>query len=130
VLHDVGKIGIPDAILLKPAALTADEFEQMKLHTVIGDRLCSELRFLQTVRPIVRHHHERLDGTGYPDGLSGSAVPLLAQIIGVVDVYDALTTERPYKRATDGERACQALWEEAAKGWRDIELVKEFMATL
>ena len=70
----------------------------MKQHTVIGDRLCGELRSLRQVRPIVRHHHERLDGSGYPDGLRGDAIPLLAQIIGIVDVFDALTTERPYKR--------------------------------
>lgn len=129
VLHDLGKIGIPDSILLKPAALTVDEFDQMKQHAVIGDRLCSELRCLQVVRPIVRHHHERLDGSGYPDGLRGGAVPLLAQIIGVVDVYDAITTERPYKRALPPSRAFEILASEVARGWRDPELVKEFITT-
>ena len=129
VLHDLGKIGIPDSILLKPAALTVDEFDQMKQHAVIGDRLCSELRCLQVVRPIVRHHHERLDGSGYPDGLRGSAVPLLAQIIGVVDVYDAITTERPYKHALPPSRAFEILVSEVARGWRDPELVKEFITT-
>ena len=93
VLHDLGKIGIPDAVLLKPARLTGEEFELMKQHTVIGDRLCSELRCLQAVRPIVRHHHERLDGSGYPDGLRGAAVPLLAQSHRRQSTYDALTTE-------------------------------------
>ena len=129
VLHDLGKIGIPDSILLKPAALTVDEFDQMKQHVVIGDRLCSELRCLQVVRPIVRHHHERLDGSGYPDGLRGSAVPLLAQIIGVVDVYDAITTERPYKHALPPSRAFEILASEVARGWRDPALVKEFVST-
>jgi putative two-component system response regulator len=98
-LHDVGKIGIPDAILLKAGRLTASEYALMQQHTVIGDKLCSELRLLEDVRPIVRHHHERPDGTGYPDQLKGEDIPLLARILGVVDVYDALTTERPYKAA-------------------------------
>ena len=98
-LHDVGKIGIPDAVLLKRGPLAPDEFELIKQHTVIGDRLCGELRSLRKVRPIVRHHHERLDGSGYPDGLRGDATPLLAQIMGIVDVFDALTTKRPYKVA-------------------------------
>ena len=130
VLHDLGKIGIPDAVLLKPDRLTEAEYEIMKAHTVIGDRLCSELRCLQTVRPIVRHHHERLDGSGYPDGLKGSAIPMLAQIIGVVDVYDALTTERPYKHPVAHALALEALFDEAAKGWRDGALVDEFVAAL
>ena len=98
-LHDIGKVGISDAVLLKPARLSEREYEDVKRHTVIGDRLCGELRSLRQVRPIVRHHHERLDGSGYPDGLSGDAIPLLAQIMGVVDVYDAVTTARPYKPA-------------------------------
>jgi putative two-component system response regulator len=129
VLHDLGKIGIADAILLKPGTLTAAEFEQMQQHTLIGDHLCSELRCLQAVRPIVRHHHERLDGSGYPDGLRGSAVPLLAQIIGVVDVYDALVSERPYHWPIDSDRAFEVLRKEAARGWRDGELVNEFILT-
>jgi putative two-component system response regulator len=123
ILHDVGKIGIPDSILLKPGALTREEFETMKQHTVIGDRLCSELRLLRAVRPIVRHHHERLDGSGYPDGLAGREVPLLAQIMGVADVFDALTTARPYKRAHEPARAFEELSAEARRGWRDGEIV-------
>ena len=101
-LHDVGKVGIPDAILLKPGRLTPEEFAVMQQHTVIGDRLCGELRSLRSVRPIVRHHHERLDGSGYPDGLRGDAIPLLAQIIGIVDVFDAITTNRPHMAAPHG----------------------------
>jgi putative two-component system response regulator len=94
-LHDVGKVGVPDSVLLKAGPLTPAEFEEMKSHTLIGDRLCGQLRSLRRVRPIVRHHHEKLNGSGYPDGLAGDAIPLLAQIMGVVDVYDALTTSRP-----------------------------------
>jgi putative two-component system response regulator len=127
--HDIGKIGIPDAILLKPSALTAEEYERMKEHTVIGDRLCGELRTLYGVRSIVRSHHERLDGSGYPDGLQGDAVPLLAQIIGIVDVYDAITTARPYKPALAPEEACDQLRREADRGWRDAALVDVFIST-
>jgi putative two-component system response regulator len=126
-LHDIGKVGISDSILLKPGPLTTDEYAIMKQHTVIGDRLCGELRSLRRVRPIVRHHHERLDGSGYPDGLKGDAVPLLAQIMGVVDVYDALTTSRPYKEALPAERAGAMLRLEVERGWRDRMLVETFI---
>jgi putative two-component system response regulator len=126
-LHDVGKVGIPDAILTKPARLTPEEFEQMKQHTVIGDRLCGELRSLREVRPIVRHHHERRDGSGYPDGLAGEAIPLLAQIMGVVDVFDALTTVRPYRSPVRVEDACQELRREADMGWRRRDLVEQWI---
>lgn len=126
-LHDVGKVGIPDAVLLKPGPLTPDEFRVMKQHTLIGDRLCGELRSLRRVRPIVRHHHERLDGTGYPDGLRGDAIPLLAQVMGIVDVFDALTTARPYKAALPRARAAEELRAEAARGWRRTDLVGTFL---
>ncbi len=126
-LHDIGKVGIPDRILLKPDRLTTDEYEQMKQHTIIGDRLCGELRSLRRVRPIVRHHHERQDGSGYPDGLRGDAVPLLAQIMGVVDVFDALTTPRPYKDALPVERANRMLLDEVERGWRSRTLVETFI---
>jgi putative two-component system response regulator len=127
-LHDVGKVGIPDAVLLKPARLTPAEFTLMQGHTVIGDNLCSELRLLEDVRPIVRHHHERPDGTGYPDGLTGDEIPLLARILSVVDVYDALTTARPYKRAETSDHAIRELREEAARGWKFEGIVEEFAA--
>ena len=129
-LHDVGKVGIPDAILLKNGKLTSDEYELMKGHTLIGDRLCAELRLLKPVRPIVRHHHERLDGSGYPDGLTGDAVPLLAQITGIVDVFDAITTSRPYKPALSPEWACSQLRAEVQRGWRRSDLVESFIAML
>ena len=123
-LHDVGKIGIPDAILLKPDCLTAEEYGVMRAHTVIGDKLCGELRSLSRVRPIIRHHHERLDGSGYPDGLRGDAIPLLAQIMSIVDVFDALTTARPYKPALTVSEALDELQWETARGWRRPDLVQ------
>jgi putative two-component system response regulator len=125
-LHDMGKVGIPDSVLLKPGRLTLSEFELMKQHTIIGDRLCGELRSLRRVRPIVRHHHERLDGSGYPDALQGDAIPLLAQIIGVVDVFDALTSVRPYRAAVTAERAHQELTFEVNRGWRRRDIVEAF----
>jgi putative two-component system response regulator len=90
--------------------------------------MCSELRLLRKVRPIVRHHHERLDGSGYPDGLRGRDVPLLAQIIGIVDVFDALTVVRPYRAPLSAARAFEELEAEAQRGWRDRALVREFIA--
>src|SRR5688572_7328693 len=127
-LHDLGKIAVPDAILGKPGPLTPDEFEIMKRHTVVGEALCGELNALRPVRAIVRSHHERLDGSGYPDGLCGDNVPLLAQIMGVVDVYDALTTDRQYRAALSEEVACAMLMEHVERGWRSHELVYEFVA--
>jgi putative two-component system response regulator len=127
-LHDIGKIGIPDALLLKPTKLTPAEFELMKQHTVIGDRLCGELRSLKLVRQIVRHHHERFDGSGYPDGLRGDEIPLLAQIVGIADLYDAMTTDRPYRRALTQEEAFDALTDEAVRGLRRPDLVELFIA--
>jgi putative two-component system response regulator len=126
-LHDVGKIGIPDAILLKPARLSSDEASRMKTHAMIGDTLCGNLRVLRQVRPIVRHHHERLDGSGYPDGLAGDDIPLLAQIMGIVDVYDALSTDRPYRPALTRDAVCAELEREARLGWRRRDLVSEFV---
>lgn len=122
-LHDIGKIALPDAVLSKPGPLTDEERELMKQHTTVGDHLCGNLRALSRVRPIIRHHHERLDGSGYPDGLRGDAVPLLAQIIGVVDVFDALTTTRPYKPAVNVDEALGELRQDVARGWRDARLV-------
>jgi putative two-component system response regulator len=127
-LHDVGKVGIPDELLLKTGRLNESEYQRIKEHPLIGDRLCGELRSLRQVRPIVRHHHERLDGSGYPDGLKGDAIPLLAQIMGIVDVYDAITTTRPYKTAATADQAYAELMDEAARGWRRKDLVEAFIA--
>jgi len=126
-LHDIGKIAVPDAVLLKHGKLDQQESRVMREHPLVGDALCSGLRSLQAVRPIVRHHHERLDGTGYPDGLRNAEVPLLAQIVSIVDVYDALTTERPYHNARSPEAAFQVLDDEASKGWRDRSLTDAFI---
>jgi len=127
-LHDIGKIAVPDRVLLKDGALDREESRVMREHSIVGDALCSGLRSLQKVRPIVRHHHERLDGTGYPDGLRSSAVPLLAQVVSIVDIYDALTTVRPYRRARPAGEAFDVLADEARKGWRDRALVDAFAA--
>ncbi len=126
-LHDVGKIGVPDAILLKPGRLTLDEMAVMQRHTTIGDALCGNLRLLTKVRPIVRHHHERWNGSGYPDGLREDAIPLLAQILGIVDVFDALTTERVYRSPMTADDAAAELENEARRGWRNPGLVQHFL---
>lgn len=128
LLHDVGKVGIPDALLLKQGRLTTEEYEIVKQHTVIGERLCAGLRSLAAVRPIIRQHHERLDGTGYPDGLKGGQVSLLAQIIGVVDAFDAMTTDRPYRTSLGTARAIDELRRDAARGAMDHVLVETFVA--
>jgi len=125
-LHDIGMLAIPDDVLRKPGSLEPEEFELVKSHTVVGDSLCANLRSLQSVRPIVRHHHERLDGSGYPDHLNGDRVPLLAQILGIVDVYDAVTTQRPYQRAHSIEQAVAVLEQQVDKGWRRRDLVAAF----
>jgi putative two-component system response regulator len=126
-LHDLGKIGIPDAILLKPAGLTKAEWAIMREHPVIGERICLPLRSLKGVLPIIRHHHERWDGGGYPDGLIGEAIPLTARVLQVVDIFDALTTERPYKPALSQAAALAALRDEVARGWRDPAVVEPFI---
>jgi putative two-component system response regulator len=126
-LHDIGKIAVPDAVLLKDGKLDQQESRVMREHPVVGDALCAGLRSLNNVRPIVRHHHERLDGSGYPDGLRSTEVPLLAQIVGVVDVFDALTSERPYHAARPRAEAFDVLTTEASKGWRDRALVDAFV---
>lgn len=129
-LHDVGKVGVPDSVLLKPGPLTRAEFDLMKHHTDIGDRLCAPLQSLRAVRPIVRCHHERLDGSGYPSGLRGDAVPLLAQIVGIVDVYDALTSQRPYRGPLPPETAVRHLLREAAEGRFARRYVEAFLDTV
>jgi putative two-component system response regulator len=126
-LHDIGKIGVPDAVLLKPGALTGEEFDLMKRHTEIGDRLCEPLQSLRLVRPIIRSHHERLDGSGYPQGLRGDGVPLLAQIVGIVDVYDALANRRPYRGPMTAEEAAGHIRREMEQGKFDRRYVEAFL---
>ena len=127
-LHDVGKVGIPDAILLKRGPLDASEYIVMQQHTIIGDSICRELRLLEEVSPIVRHHHERSDGRGYPDRLSGGDIPLLAQLMSIVDAFDAMTTARPYRTSLSFERACAELRAEVVEGWRNGQLVEAFLS--
>jgi putative two-component system response regulator len=125
-LHDIGMLAIPDGVIRKAGRLDVEEYDLVKSHTVVGDGLCSHLRSLQPVRPIVRHHHERLDGSGYPDGLSGSDLPLLAQIMGIVDVYEAVTTSAPYQDAQSVDQAIAVLRNHVERGWRRKDLVEAF----
>jgi putative two-component system response regulator len=127
-LHDIGKIGIPDAVLLKPDDLDSGEWQVMRNHVEIGVAICSPLRTLHSVLPIIRHHHERQDGSGYPDGLRGEQVPMLARIFQVVDVFDALTNNRPYRRALPADRALKILREEVGRGWWTAAAVDELAA--
>jgi putative two-component system response regulator len=127
-LHDVGKVGIPDSILLKPGKLTAAEWVTMRTHTTRGEEICHHVKSLSAVLPIIRNHHERWDGSGYPDGLHGKQIPLLARVLQVVDVYDALTNPRPYHSACSAERALEIIAEESARGWRDPDVVRIFLA--
>jgi putative two-component system response regulator len=129
-LHDIGMLAIPDGMLSKAARLEPQEFEIVKSHTVVGDQLCANLRSLQAVRPIIRHHHERLDGSGYPDGLKGDEIPLLAQIIGAVDLHDAATSYRPYQRPLLSSEALDVLRRQVDKGWRRRDVVEHFAAVL
>jgi HD-GYP domain-containing protein (c-di-GMP phosphodiesterase class II) len=115
LLHDLGKIGVPETILRKPGALTAAEWEVMRRHPVTGARIVSPLEFFDEGALILRHHHERLDGSGYPDRLTGEAIPLGARIVAVADVYDALTSERPYRRGLAHADAIRVLHGEAGR---------------
>jgi putative two-component system response regulator len=126
IVHDIGKVAVPDSILLKPGRLTAEEFKLVQEHPVVGERICQPLKSFHLVLPIIRHHHEKQDGSGYPDGLRGEAVPISARVLQVVDVYDALTTERPYKKALSPAEALQIMAEEVAKGWWDPRVFSEF----
>lgn len=126
-LHDLGKIAVPDGVLLKAGPLSADERRLMEAHPAAGDRLVLPMRTLGLVRPIIRHHHERWDGGGYPDRLGGDEVPLLARLMAIVDVYDALCTQRPYKSPFGEEAALKSLHEGARTGQFDPELVRVFI---
>lgn len=132
-LHDVGKIAISDSVLQKPASLTDREFERVKLHPVIGGELFSFIKqripdkeFAEIAYNICRYHHEKWNGTGYPEGLSGTDIPLVARIMSIVDVYDALTSERPYKEALPHEKALTMIAERAGRDF-DPGLVDEFV---
>jgi putative two-component system response regulator len=125
-LHDIGKVAVPDAILYKPGRLDENEWTLMRAHTIKGEEICRPMKSLFPVLPVIRSHHERWDGSGYPDGLRGEKIPLVARILQVADIYDALTTVRPYKPAFSPAEALAELDNEVARGWRDAELVGIF----
>jgi putative two-component system response regulator len=126
VVHDIGKVAIPDSILLKPRGLSPEEWKLMREHPVVGECICAPLKSFRLVLPIIRHHHEKWDGSGYPDGLKGDSIPITARALQIVDVYDALTTERPYKNAFSSAEALQTMKEEVAKGWWDADIFDQF----
>ncbi|HZP07136.1 MAG TPA: HD domain-containing phosphohydrolase [Terracidiphilus sp.] len=130
VVHDIGKIGVPEHILLKNGALNDAEWIVMKEHPITGERICSPLKSFRLVLPIIRHHHEKLDGSGYPDRLKGDEIPLTARILQVTDIYDALVTDRPYRKALSHEEAIETMRGEARRGWWDNDLIDEFGALL
>jgi len=129
-LHDLGKIAVPDDILKKGTDLTSDEWKIMKLHPITGENICKPLKSLRLVLPIIRHHHEHMDGSGYPDGLVGNEIPLLPRILQVVDVYDALRTARPYKPAIGHDQSVLTMREKARQGLLDGDLADEFLGML
>jgi len=126
IVHDIGKVTVPDSILLKPGPLTPKETAAMRKHSVVGERICAPLKTFHLVLPIIRHHHEKYDGSGYPDALRGDEIPLTARILQLADVYDALTTDRPYKVAIPSNAALAIMDEEADRGWWDRELYAAF----
>ncbi|MCH8268500.1 MAG: response regulator [Acidobacteria bacterium] len=119
IVHDLGKVAVPDAILLKQGPLSPEEWKMMREHPAVGERICAPLKSFRLVLPIIRHHHERFDGSGYPDGLQGEEIPLTARVLQLVDIYDALTTDRPYRRALSLEAALATMEQEVQKGWWD-----------
>lgn len=125
-LHDIGKIAVPDSILFKRGMLNEEEWAVMRSHTWKGEDVCRRMRSLTPVLPIIRNHHEKWDGSGYPDGLAGEQIPLLARILQLADIYDALTSRRSYKSAYTAEEAVAILEKEAGMGWRDPELISVF----
>jgi putative two-component system response regulator len=126
MVHDIGKINIPDGILLKPGPLCSGEWDVMRGHPEVGESICAPLKSFRLVLPIIRHHHEKRDGSGYPDRLRGDDIPLTARILQVVDIYDALTSVRPYKAAVPSAAALGILKEEVRKGWWDADVLDGF----
>ena len=129
-LHDLGKIAVPDDILKKGANLTPEEWAVMKRHPITGETICRPLKSLRLVLPIIRSHHEHFNGSGYPDAIQGRSIPVLARVLQVVDVYDALRTARPYKPALSHEQAAITMRDEGRAGLWDEELVTEFFSML
>lgn len=130
IVHDIGKVAVPEHILLKPGPLDAEERRIMQAHPVVGEHICAPLKSFRLVLPIIRHHHEKQNGTGYPDGLNRDRIPLTACILQTVDVYDALTTDRPYRRALSSREAFAILREEVKRGWWNAALLNELEAMI
>jgi len=130
IVHDLGKVAVPEHILRKPGKLTPEERKVMEEHPVVGEKICAPLKSFRNVLPIIRHHHEKLDGSGYPDGLKGHAIPLTAKILSTVDIYDALTTDRPYRKAFTREQALAEMYDEVQRGWWDRDLIRELEVVL
>jgi putative two-component system response regulator len=130
LVHDIGKVMIPDHVLLKRGPLNSEERRLVESHAVIGEQICAPLKSFRNVLPIIRSHHERQDGSGYPDHLAGEQVPLGARILQIVDIYDALTSDRPYRLALTPEQALATLREEAGRGWWDKKLINELEVLL
>ncbi len=130
LVHDIGKLSVPEHTLLKPGPLTPEERKIMEQHTVIGERICAPLRSFRHVLPIIRHHHEKQDGSGYPDGLKGEQIPLTARILQITDIYDALATDRPYRKALPQGEALSIMREEVKRGWWDGSILDEFEAVV
>jgi putative two-component system response regulator len=126
IIHDIGKIGVPDEILLKPGLLDAEEQTRMHLHPIIGEHIVAPLKSGGSLLPMIRHHHERYDGTGYPDRLAGDRIPLLARILAVCDAYDALTSDRPYRQGQSPESALAVLRSGAGRQW-DPQIVQHLV---
>ncbi len=130
LVHDIGKLAVPESILLKPGPLTPEERKIMEQHTIAGERICAPLRSFRHVLPIIRSHHEKQDGSGYPDGLKREQVPLTARILQITDIYDALTTDRPYRKALPAAKAFEIMREEAKRGWWDGSVLNVFEAVV
>jgi putative two-component system response regulator len=129
ILHDIGKVGVSEAILCKPGPLDDREWEEMRQHPVVGEQICSQLRFARDVGPMIRHHHERWDGNGYVDRLRGENIPRLARVLSVVDSFDAMTSDRPYRAALPLDEAIRRLRDGAGTQW-DPEIVGVFVETV
>lgn len=130
LFHDIGKIAIRDDVLLKPGKLTPEERLEIQRHPVAGRDLLKNMRTLESAMPVVYHHHERYDGSGYPEGLKGESIPLLARVASIADVYDALTTKRPYRDAMTRAEAIELMDDERKKGWHDSELLDLFLGVI
>jgi putative two-component system response regulator len=130
IIHDIGKVAVPEFVLQKQGPLDAAERKIMEEHTIVGERICAPLKSFRNVLPIIRSHHEKQDGTGYPDHLKGSEVPHTARVLQTVDIYDSLTTDRPYRKALSREKALAIMWEETRRGWWDAKLVDALQGML